>query len=157
MTRYVQYLVLMIIVTVLLCGCGAAAARVDLRSYPNPVMVSPITRIGDTAKVALNDAIPFSTFSTEAKSAGSGAGGSHYENHGGTTYQVYESVSAWSRSDRIWDDLRRATANRDDLVVVVDDLQAGFWIHCSLIGLFRNWVGLEGRVFDPKYFERSAR
>jgi hypothetical protein len=92
----------------------------------------------------------FSRFAGESSFSGGGGGGSRRE---GDTV-IHESRSVTESSDNVAHEISKATGGRSDLLVSVDTLRAGAWVHASLISYFNNWVSLEGRVLDPKPLQR---
>ena len=137
------------LISLVLMSCSETHVQLSLRDYPSPVMVSPILRVGDTAppKMKLSE---FSRFAGEASFTGGGGGGSRREGD----YIIHESRSVTESSDNVAHEISKATGGRSDLLVSVDTLRAGAWVHASLISYFNNWVSLEGRVLDPKPLQR---
>jgi hypothetical protein len=137
------------LISLVLMSCTGTHVQLSLRNYPTPVMVSPVLRVGDTAppSVKLSE---FSKFTGEASFSGAGASGSRKEGN----YIIHETVSASESSNNVAYEINKATGGRSDLLVSVDTLRAGAWVHTSLVGFFNNWVSLEGRVLDPKPLQR---
>lgn len=133
-------------------GCTEKGIHVSLRSFPNPVMVSPVLRIGDTAppQAALPE---YGRFTGEHKVSVTAAGGSHREGN----YTVHESSRTEAMSDDIAYQISKSTSGRTDLLIVLDEVQAGSWGHWSIIGIRKEWVAVEGRVLDPAPLRRRAK
>lgn len=144
-TPYVTF----VLISLVLMSCTGTHVQLSLRDYPSPVMVSPILRIGDTAppNMKLSE---FSRFAGEVSFSGGGGSGSRKEGN----YIIYETRSATESSDSVAYEISRATGGRSDLLVSVDTLRTGAWVHTSLVAWFNNWVSLEGRVLDPKPLQR---
>lgn len=139
----------LVLISLVLVSCSGTHVQLSLRDYPSPVMVSPILRVGDTTppKMKLSE---FSRFAGEASFSGGGGGGSRKEGN----YIIHETRSVSESSDNVAYEINKATSGRSDLLVSVDTLRAGAWVHTSLVAFFNNWVSLEGRVLDPKPLQR---
>ena len=139
----------LVLIGLVLASCSGTLVQVSLRDYPSPVMVSPIVRVGDTAPPNLKLS-EFSRFAGEASFSAGGGGGSRKEGN----YIIHETVSASASSDNVAYEINKATGGRSDLLVFVDTLRAGAWIHTSLVAFSNDWVSLEGRVLDPNPLQR---
>ncbi len=129
-------------------GCAGKSITVDLRHFPNPIMVSPIMRIGDKTPPTFK--LPeYSRFSGESSMVATGSQNQRVEGN----YVVTETRSTRDTSDNVAYQISLATSRRPDLVVVVDELRAGNWAHASLVAIISEWVGVKGRTFDPKAIE----
>ena len=137
------------LIGLVLMSCTGTHVQVSLRDYPGPVMVSPILRVGDTAPPNLKLS-EFSRFAGESSFSGGGGGGSRKE---GDTI-IHETRTVTESSDNVAHEISKATGGRSDLLVSVDTLCAGAWVHASLISYFNHWVSLEGRVLDPRPLQR---
>jgi len=140
------------LISLVLMSCTGTHVQLSLRDYPNPVMVSPVLRVGDTAppNVKLSE---FSRFSGEASFSGGGGGGSRKEGN----YVIHETRTVTETSNDVAHEISKATGGRSELLVCVDTLRAGAWVHASLISYFNNWVSLEGRVIDPKSLQGGEK
>jgi hypothetical protein len=140
-----------IVVAAVLAGVwslsGCLSAGIDLSSVSNPVMVSPVVRVGDKC-AARYVGTPFAVVKAKARESSFSSGASYQEVQGGTVYQVTETHYINERNSNVRAEIARATGGRQDLVVVVDELEAKELVHMSLFGYGAKEVGVKGRVYE---------
>ncbi len=129
-------------------GCVGKVITVDLKKYPGPVMIGPAMRIGDEARPAPAGPV-FSSFAGE-QSRGIVVGRNQYVQG---DYLITETRTTVFNVNDIGFKLQLAALFRTDLVAVVDELEAGSWIHVSFAWLSDDWIKMRGRFYDPKTIE----
>jgi hypothetical protein len=133
-------------------GCSIGGVSVNLKHVPNPVMVGPVMRIGDTAPFVFTMK-EYSSFSGQASLSIMAASGSQREGD----YIVHRSSRTQEEYDDVAHQISKETSGRSDLVVVVDSLRAGNRSHWSIVATTKEWIALEGRIFDPAVLQRRAK
>lgn len=150
MRRLVMWIVAVVALAVT-AGC-MGGLNVNLRSFPNPVLVGPVMRIGDTGPLTFT-AKEYSSFSGETYLTIMAAGGSRREGD----YIVHESSSSRKEYDDIAYQISQQTSGRPDLIVVVDSVRAGNRAHWSIFAASKEWIALKGKIFDPNVLARRAK
>ena len=133
-------------------ACAKPGVRANLRNFPNPVMISPIIRLGDGGAAATS-VKEFGRFEAKTETSLAGGGGQRVEGN----YVVYESYRSETWKDDIAHQMSKAAAGRRDLLIVVDDIEAGNWSHWSIIALMSDWIKMEGRAIDPAALPKGRK
>lgn len=134
-------------------GCDAVGLRADLRDAPYPVMCSPIMRIGDTAPLD-KDLRVFDEFDTSVEFVASGGHSTTQRREGDYIIQESRTTHFQGRSDSLAYDIHVATANRPDVVVVVDEIKSVNFSHNSIIYWITDKICLRGKVVLLSEFEQ---
>ncbi|OGQ83871.1 MAG: hypothetical protein A2289_13905 [Deltaproteobacteria bacterium RIFOXYA12_FULL_58_15] len=125
---------------------GCAPLTLDLTALSTPIMVSPITRVGDTCTAAYaGDAL--SQFEGGIEATGFSAASTYETRIGNAVYQVSQSIYSHTRLNNAAAAVHRAIGGRDDVVAVVDDLEAADLIHMSVFGYSAEHVEVVGQVY----------
>jgi len=140
-----------------LLGCQTPdPIRVSLRGWDQPILVSPIKRIGDaTRQETFSEVI--SSFSGSAKIEIISAGGCSDRSTGsGWVETTCGSSRSESFKSNIEQEMAEAVAYHPDTVIVLDRLGAASWAHASLFVLSQESIGVRGRVVPLSAFAKGA-
>ena len=145
--------VLVIFPVLAVSGCGSVSLNVNLRDCPNPVLCGPIMRIGDTAPPE-NELVPFDEFTARVKSAFAVSHSQSDRVEGNYVVRTSKTETFQAREDNIAFQIRKATAGRSDLVVVVEEIKSVCFQHNSIFGFAFDWISLKGKTVVPDSFRR---
>lgn len=156
MNTHGRSLVAIVIFLVLgISGCSNVIVNVDLRDCPNPVLCSPIMRIGDTAPPE-NELVPFDQFTAKVKTDFFVSHSQSQRVEGNYVVTTSRTDTFQGRCDDIAREITKATASRSDLVVVVEEIKSVCFQHNSIIGFVFDWISVKGKTVHPDSFKRQG-
>lgn len=156
MNKHGRSLVAIVILLVLgISGCSNVVVRVDLRDCRNPVLCGPIMRIGDTAPPE-KELVPFDEFSAKVKTDFVVSHSQSQRVEGNYVVTTSRTDTFQGRSDNIACEIRKATASRSDLVVVVEEIKNVCFQHNSIFGFVFDWISLKGKTVHPDSLRRQG-